>query len=208
MTKQLRTFIDCLSKAFFFMLNNFFNQFPFFNKFRISRFVFFNYRIADFIKKRLVYSQHFTVSGSSSQKSFKHISSALICRCNTVSYHKCCASDMVSNYTQRYIGIFIIFILYICNLTDLAHYILDCVNLEQIINSLNCTSKSFKPHTGINILGFHFSIVTVSVTVKLTEYQIPYFNDSITFACLFKAFKRTVAFSSVKMNFGTRTART
>ncbi len=62
----------------------------------------------------------------------------------------------------------------------------------------------FKPHTCINILGFHFSIVTVSVPVKLTEYQIPYFNDSITFACLFKAFKRTVAFSSVKMNFGTR----
>ena len=113
---------------------------------------------------------------------------------------------MVGNNTERNVLFLIFFIINTGDPADVLHDILNGVHLEKVINALHSTGKSFQSHTRINIFMSHFGIITVSVAVELRENKIPNLDNTVAVAGLFKAFKRTVAFSPVKMYFGTRSA--
>ena len=90
----------------------------------------------------------------------------------------------------------------------MLHDILNSIDFKDIIHALHNAGKSFKPHTCVNIFIFHFGIVTVSVTVELAENKVPYFDNTVAVACLFKIFKRTISLTTVEMYFGAWTAWT
>ena len=90
----------------------------------------------------------------------------------------------------------------------MLHDVLNGVYLEDIVDALHCTGKSFKSHTRINILALHFSIVSVSVAVELAENKIPYLNYTVDLTCLLKTLKRAIFLASVEVDLGAWTAWT
>ena len=115
---------------------------------------------------------------------------------------------MVSYNTKRNVCLGILLVLNSCNGGDVLHYVLNSVYLEDVINTLHYTGKSFQTHTGVDVLVFHLSIVTFAVTVVLAEYQVPYLDDSVAVTCLLEALERTVSLATVKVYLRAGTAGT
>lgn len=80
---------------------------------------------------------------------------------------------MVGDNTERNVNLFIFVVSYACDAANVLHDVLYGINLEQVVYALHHTSQTFQTHTGINVLVFHFGVVTVAVAVKLAEYQVP-----------------------------------
>ena len=116
---------------------------------------------------------------------------------------------MVGNNTKRHIVLFIIVILNTCDFRNLLHSILNRINFKDIINTLHNASKSFETHTGIDILLCKFGIIAVTVIVELAEYIVPELGESVALAT-WSTIRRTatVFFTTVKINFRARSART
>ena len=109
---------------------------------------------------------------------------------------------MVGDNTEGNVGLFVFLIIYASNAADVLHYVLNGIYLKEIVNALHSAGKTLKAHTCINVLVSHFSVVAVSVAVELREYQVPYLDNSVAVACLFKALKGAVFLASVEVDLG------
>ncbi len=117
---------------------------------------------------------------------------------------------MVGDNAKRNIGLSICLVLNTGNVRNMLHDILDSIDLENVVNVLHYAGKTLETHTGINILALHFSVVAVSVTVELAEYEIPDLDDIIDLALSLKflAVELSAAAYSVEVDLTARTART
>ena len=71
----------------------------------------------------------------------------------------------------------------------------------------NC--KTLKSHTCINVLLGKFGVTTLSISLKLGKYVVPYFHETVTVTSYFTVrFATAVFFSAVIVNLRTWTART
>ena len=89
---------------------------------------------------------------------------------------------------------------------NLFHHSLVGIHIKKRGNILADYSKSFQPHTGINVLLHKLGVVSLSVIVKLREYYIPYLNKTVTFSAHYIFRTGTVLFTAIIVNLGTGTA--
>ena len=61
---------------------------------------------------------------------------------------------MVRYDTKRDILLFILMVFYIRDIHDVLHYILNGVNLKEVVHALHNTCQAFKTHTGVYIAAF------------------------------------------------------
>ena len=108
---------------------------------------------------------------------------------------------MIRNNTKRNVALFIGMVFNAGNLGNVLHYILNCVNLKEIVNVLCDTSESFKTHSGINIRMSKRRVVVVSVVLKLSKNKVPELNISVALtAYLTVGLAATMLGSSVVIN--------
>ena len=115
---------------------------------------------------------------------------------------------MVSDNTERNVGLIVSSVLYARNIRDMLHDILNCIDLEDIIHALHYASETLKSHTGVEILAYNLSVVTVSVAVELAEHEVPDLDNTVAVACLLKIDERTVAVTSGEVDLRAGTAGT
>ena len=85
---------------------------------------------------------------------------------------------MVGNNTKRNILFGILMIFNVRNSHNVLHYILNGVNLKEIVNVLRNASKSLKSHTRINVGMSKSCVIVVAVVFKLSENKVPELNVS------------------------------
>ena len=61
---------------------------------------------------------------------------------------------MVGYNTKRNIALFIFMVLDARKVNNMLHYILNGVNLKEVINALHNAGKAFKTHARVNITAF------------------------------------------------------
>ena len=207
--QEFKALINGFGEGFFFHLNGFPDIVLLFFQFRISNPIFLNDRITNFIQERLGNTNHSAESCCTAQQTTQYIASSFVGWCNPISNHERGAADVVGNNTQCNVCLLIVAVVNICNLADMLHDVLYGINFKQIIDTLHYTSQPFQTHTGINILVLHFGIVTISIAVKLAEYQVPNFYIAVAFAanCTIR-FAAALFRSTVKVNFRTWAAWT
>ena len=116
---------------------------------------------------------------------------------------------MVCYNTQRYIIFLVVVIFHAGNFHDVLHYILNRVNLKQVVNILRYTSESFKAHTGIYIGMRKTRVIVVTVVFELSEYKVPKFDITVALAAhLTVGLAAAVLFAAVIIYFRARSART
>ena len=116
---------------------------------------------------------------------------------------------MVCDQTDGNIVCIVLLIFFMC---DLAYKITKCTDSIYIKNRiyiLNNYSKTFKSHTGIDVLLFQSCIVSVSIVFELCENVVPYFHVTVAVTAYRTArFAAAVFLSSVIIDLRTWTART
>ena len=122
------------------------------------------------------------MTGSSAEKSAENVAAALVGNLNAVADHKCGASDVVCNYANGDISLSILAVLNACDLANCIKDLSDSVNLEEVVNVLHYTSKSFKTHTCVDILSCELGVVALAVVVELREYVVPDLDKAVALA--------------------------
>ena len=95
--------------------------------------------------------------------------------------------------------------------TELTYLIPDClhgINIKYGIHILHHNCKTFKSHTGINVLILQLFVSTFAISVELSKYIVPYFHKAVALTANFTArISTSVFFSAVIINLGTRSTR-
>ena len=89
----------------------------------------------------------------------------------------------------------------------MLHYILNCINLKEVVNSLSDTGKSFKSHTCVDIGMGKRCIIVVSVVFKLSKNKVPELDKSVALTAYMTVGTSAAVFlTPVVVNLRTRTA--
>ena len=116
---------------------------------------------------------------------------------------------MICYNTKRYILFLIIVIFHAGNFHNVLHYILNRINLKEVVNVLRYASESFKAHTGIYIGMRKTRVIVVTVIFELSEYEVPKFDITVALAAyLAVGLAAAVLFAAVIIYFRARPART
>ena len=107
------------------------------------------------------------MTSGTTEKAAKNVTSTLVGRHNAITNHKGNRTNVVGSYAKGNILFIVCFVLDAGNFADMLHYVSDRVNLKKIVNVLHYAGKTFKTHSGIDILLFQLGIVAVAVIVKL-----------------------------------------
>lgn len=95
------------------------------------------------------------------------------------------------------------------NFHNVLHYILNRINLKEVVNVLRYASESFKAHTGIYIGMRKTRVIVVTVIFELSEYEVPKFDITVALtAYLAVGLAAAVLFAAVIIYFRARSART
>ena len=168
-----------------------------------------NNRFHNFVQERLFDADESAVSCGTAEQTAQHVATTCVGRHNAVADHESGAADMVGDNTERNVNLFIFVVSYACDAANVLHDVLYGINLEQVVYALHHTSQTFQTHTGINVLVFHFGVVTVAVAVKLAEYQVPNLYIAVAVAANVAVRLAAALFrSTVKVDLRTRAART
>ena len=115
---------------------------------------------------------------------------------------------MVCDQTDRNIIHCIHFIFLAGQLTYSVTDCFHCIDIKYGIYILHDNCKTLKSHTCINVLLGKFGVTTLSISLKLGKYVVPYFHETITVTSYFTVrFATAVFFSAVIVNLRTWTAR-
>lgn len=87
----------------------------------------------------------------------------------------------------------------------MLHYILNRINLKEVVNVLRYASESFKAHTGIYIGMRKTRVIVVTVIFELSEYEVPKFDITVALtAYLAVGLAAAVLFAAVIIYFRAR----
>ena len=207
--KKFKALVNGAAESFLFGKDNFFDIVCVLCKFRICNAVFFDYGINYFVDEGFVDSKKSAVTGGSSEKAFKNVSAAFVCRHNAVADDEGGGTDMVGDYAERNVFNGVIVIFNAGNFADFFHDVLNGVNLEKVINALHYACKSFKAHTGIDVRVFHAFIVAFAVGIELGENKVPDFDETVAITSNGAVGASAAMFNAaVKINFGAGSAGT
>ena len=207
--QHIKALVDGLCKGLFFLFHDLADVCLFLFQFRISGGVFMNNRFHNFVQERLFDADESAVSCGTAEQTAQHVATTCVGRHNAVADHESGAADMVGDNTERNVNLFIFVVSYACDAANVLHDVLYGINLEQVVYALHHTSQTFQTHTGINVLVFHFGVVTVAVAVKLAEYQVPNLYIAVAVAANVAVRLAAALFrSTVKVDLRTRAART
>ena len=205
--QHIEALVHSLGESLFFFLHDLADISFLFFQLRICGSIFVNNSFYHFIQERLLDADQSAVSCGTAEQAAKHVTTACVGRHYTVTDHECGAADMVGNHAESYISLFVCVIGNTGDAADVLHDILHGIYFEQVIYALHDTCQTFQTHTSIDVLVFHFGIVTVAVTVELAEYQIPYFYIAVAVAANVAVRLAAALFrSTVKVDLRTRTA--
>ena len=115
---------------------------------------------------------------------------------------------MVCNDTEGNVLLVVFLILAVCKSAHLVHQSAVCIDVEKGCHILADNSQSLKSHACIDIFLNQIGVISVSVIVKLGEYNVPYFHETIPFAAHNVLRTGTVLLSTVIVDLRARTTRT
>ncbi|CDD02943.1 putative uncharacterized protein [Ruminococcus sp. CAG:382] len=96
-----------------------------------------------------------------------------------------------------------------CHFAEFEHNAADCVDFKKVADILHDAGKTFKPHTGIDVRVGKPCVIAVAVSVKLSEHDVPDFNESVTGTAEFAVgLAATVFRTAIKMNLTVGSAGT
>ena len=113
---------------------------------------------------------------------------------------------MVGDDTQSHVCLVIGMVSDVCNLADMLHDVLNGVHFKEVVHALHDASQTFQTHTRINVLVFHFGVMSVAVAVELAEYQVPDFDITVAVTANAASWLSAALFlATVEIDFRTRT---
>ena len=151
------------------------------------------------------------ISNSTAKDTTDDIASLCIARKLTVSDRECYCTEVVSDYTHCHIC-------FLCSTVFLARETLNLLDdrLEYVciivrMLALKSTNKTLEAHTSIDYVHTKWLEVTVSLTLELHEYDVPYL-DNLWIVLIDEFTSRNLCLlfwcTRVEVNFGARTTRT
>ena len=171
--KDGHTAIDCTCKVLFLNLDNLGDIVAALTQIGVVALIFMNDSLNDLIQEGIIDAKELTMASSPAEQTAQDIAAALIAGQNTICDHKGGCTDVVRDNTQRNVHLYALSVGCagkLCHLVGDVHY---SVHIKQGVDILTDNSQTLQTHTGVDILLYKFSVVTVSVVIKLGENVIP-----------------------------------
>ena len=144
------------------------------------------------------------MTGGTADQPAKNIAPSLIAGHNTVRHQKCCRTNMIGNETDGYIIHSVNLITFSRHLADFIPDSLHRINIKYRIHILHHNCQTLQSHASINILLGKLRVSTLSVTLKLGKYVIPYLHKAVAVTShLTVRLSAAVFFTSVVVDFRT-----
>ena len=205
--QHLHSLIDGFGKALLFHMDQLCNHRALFIELWICIFIFIDYRIGDICQECMIDSQQAAMACRTAKQTAQYITTPFIGRHHPVADHKGRAANMVRDYAQRNILLFVLAVWNSCNTANMLHDILHRIHQEEVIHSLHNAGQALQPHARINIRMFHRRVVSLSIAVKLGKNHIPEFDIAVAFASNAASWLSTaILFAAVKIDLRTRSA--
>ena len=150
-----------------------------------------------------------SVTARSSQETAEHIAPAFVGRHDPVGDHKGDGTDVVRDHTDGNIIIVFFPVLFVRETAHMVAQRLDRIHIEDRIHILDHGGKTLQSHSCIDVLLFQFTVIAVSVIVKLREDVVPdlHITVTVTAYCTVRL-AASVFFASVIIYFRAGTAWT
>ena len=152
----------------------------FFTQLRILAFIFMDNRVNNLPEKCIIHIKQLAMACSTTHQAAQHIASAFIGWQDPVTDHKDGGTNMVRNDAERNICFMISSVIGTGKFAHLVGDIHHRINIEERIDILADTGKTFQAHAGIDIFLFELSIIVVAVIIELGKHVVPDLNIPIT----------------------------